>query len=117
MIRSLTGNQGISVTNGNNNLPYITPNSNNPTQGMLRICGNDIQAFDSGSWISLPAGYTTVQLSDEVMSALKWALDKSKEEYRMEQLAKENVTVAAAVAQVKHAEEQLKLVLLLTDPI
>ena len=118
MIRNLTGIQGISVTSGNDNLPYITPN-NNPVQGMLRMFGTEIQVFDSGvsNWIPLPAGYATVQLSDEAMSALKWALAKSKEEYRMEQLAKENVTVAAAVAKVKHAEEQLKIVLALTDPV
>ena len=118
MITNLVGGAGINIPSVTGGLPYITPN-NNPAQGMLRMFGTEIQVFDSAvsSWIPLNAGYATVRLDDEAMSAVKWALAKSKEEYRMEQLAKENATVAAAVAQVKHAEERLKLVLILTDPV
>ena len=117
MITNLVGGAGINIPSVTSTLPYITPNNNSPMQGMLRICGTELQVFDGVAWRQVPSGYATVKLNDEAMSAVKWASDKMKEEYRIEQLAKENATVAAAVADLKHAEEQLKLVLLLTDPV
>jgi hypothetical protein len=54
-------------------------------------------------------------LSGAAISALDWATKKMHEETKIRELAAKNVTVADALARYELAQEQLKMVLTLTD--
>ena len=77
MIKGITGSDGLFVENGNTTLPYINQNSNNPMQGMIRIYGTDLQAFDGTAWISLPSSYATVRMDSSITA---WVRDKQAKE-------------------------------------
>jgi len=54
-----------------------------------------------------------IALTPEADIVLEWAGKQMKEEQRIQELARTNPTVADAVAAVKTAEEQLKMVIAL----
>lgn len=55
----------------------------------------------------------SISLSQEGEAIMAWAREKMMEEQRLERLAKTNPTVADAIAAVKTAEEQLRMVVAL----
>jgi hypothetical protein len=73
MIKGLMGNQGVVVSGGNTSVPYVNQNSSNPMQGMIRVCGTDMQVFDGTSWIQMATSYATVGLDQETQDLLQWA--------------------------------------------
>lgn len=52
----------------------------------------------------------SIGLSGEAETVLRWARTKMAEEIELEQLARKNAAVADALAAVKTAESQLKIV-------
>ena len=46
MIKGLQGDSYIVVSGGDTAVPYVTQNTNNPMQGMIRINGNLLETFD-----------------------------------------------------------------------
>ena len=56
-----------------------------------------------------------IMLTPEADIILEWAAKKMKEEQRIKELAKNNPTVADAADAVKKAQEQLDMILLLTE--
>ena len=56
-----------------------------------------------------------IMLTPEADIILEWAAKKMKEEQRIQELAKNNPTIADAVDTVNRAKEQLDMILLLTD--
>ena len=118
MIKGInTGNAGgyLYIDSGGTSLPYIGSNSNNPLQGMLRLNNSNIEVFDGSSWMMIGGGYPSVSLSGSAISALDWASKKMQEETRIQELAKDNVTIADAWTKYQEAQDQLKVVLTLTD--
>lgn len=111
------GNTGgyLHVDNGYTSNPYISPNVNNPMTGMMRMNGSMMEVFDGTSWLSISMNVATVSLSGVAISALDWAQKKMHEETRIKELAAKNVTIADALAKYEAAQEQLKMVLTLTD--
>jgi hypothetical protein len=109
MIKGLMGNQGITVTAGDISTPYISNNSSNPMQGMIRIWGTEMQVFDGNSWIQLASSYATVSLDHETQDLLKWA--KAQREmslYRLE-LVRKNPALMKALENLKKAEDNFDL--------
>lgn len=118
MIKSInTGSTGghLHVENGNTSLPYISSNSNNPLQGMLRLNNSNIEVFDGSSWMIISGGYPNVHLSGAAISALDWASKKMHEEQCMLELAKRHPGVADAVANLEKAMDQVKIMVALTE--
>lgn len=72
MIKGLMGGQGVVVNGGNTSVPYVTMNSSNPMQGMIRIWGSDMQVFDGNNWVTMSTSYATVELDGNAQSLLKW---------------------------------------------
>lgn len=84
MIDHIWGGPGIEVVGGNNTLPYIGSNPNNPLMGMLRVNGSSLQAFDGGSWLNINNSASEVRLGSEAQQLLDWARLKRAEEQELE---------------------------------
>jgi len=111
MIKGLMGSDGLFVENGNTTLPYISQNSNNPMQGMIRISGTELQVFDGTAWIMLPSSYATVRMDSGIVN---WVRDKqAKEAEQQKELdylkrrAKEHPSLKKAYEAIIRAEERL----------
>jgi len=88
------GKGSVQVNAGNTSVPYINQNINNPMQGMIRINGSEVQAFDSDGWVVMGSSYATVNLTPEIESLLDWARKKRDEEMAWEVLATDNLEQA-----------------------
>jgi hypothetical protein len=110
MIKGLTGTCGVTVSGGNISLPYISPNSNNPIQGMIRVNNTDLEVFNGTGWQQLPSSYATVSMDQEILDVIQWARRKRSEELEIEILAQTNPTIKDLVEQVKIKQDQIKMV-------
>ena len=112
-----TGQTGgyLYVEGGYSSLPNVYSNPNNPLQGAVRYMTNRFEVFDGTSWMPVSPGWPSVSLSNEAIDILNWAKKKIAEEQRLLELAKTHPGVADAVANLKHAEEQVKIMTALTD--
>jgi hypothetical protein len=110
MINGITqSGRYVTVLQGNNSLPYVPSNSNNPIQGMIRVSNQDMQVFDGSSWITLTSSYSTVGLTGEAESLLDWARKKRDEEMAWESLAKDNQAVKIALNNLEQARRQVDI--------
>jgi hypothetical protein len=110
MINGITqAGRYVTVLQGNNSLPYVPSNSNNPIQGMIRTNNQNMQVFDGSSWINITPSYSTVGLTSEAESLLDWARKKRDEEMAWESLAKENQAVKIALDNLEQARRQLDI--------
>jgi hypothetical protein len=75
----------------------------------------NIEIYDGSNWVQMAGSHATVELSSEAVGLLDWVRFKRDEEHRLNELAKKNTTIANALENVKHAQEQLDIVLKLTD--
>jgi len=105
------GSDGVFVENGNTSLPYINQNSNNPMQGMIRISGTELQAFDGTAWINLPSSYATVRMDSSIVS---WVRDKQTKEAEqkkeleyLKRRAEEHPSLKKAYEAIIRAETEL----------
>lgn len=110
MIKGLTGTYGVTVSGGNTALPYITPNTNNPVQGMIRVNSAELEVFNGTGWQQLPSSYATVTLDQDILDVLQWARKKRDEERLLNKMAQEHPTIKDLVDQVKEKQEQIKMV-------
>lgn len=110
MIKGIMAGNGLVVNGGNNSLPYVSINNNNPIQGMIRLNGSDMQVFDGTSWLTLSSSYATIELNGDAQSLLQWAREKRDQELEYKRLAEEHPAVQNAIDAIKRAEEQLELI-------
>ena len=114
MIKGLTGSKGVFVSGGNTSLQYVNQNSSNPMQGMIRVWGTDMQVFDGSGWTNIQSSYATVELDGNTQRLLDWAKSKMEEEHELQQLSKENAAVQIALDNLKRAQEQLDVTIILS---
>ena len=76
MITTLTGYAGVMVTGGSSN-PYV--NMHNPSAGMVRYNGSNLEVYDGNSWLSM-GSHQTIQLDGRAQELLAWAERKMLEE-------------------------------------
>lgn len=81
---------------------------------MIRMNGNNMEVFNGSTWIQF-GSTAEVSLNATAIAALDWCQKKMVEESRIKELATKNVTVADALAKYELAQEQLKVVLALTE--
>lgn len=97
-------------------MPYISPSDNGtPLIGMVRCVNQRFEVWNGGGWLPANGGYINIGMNGASEQALSWAIQKMNEEKRIIELAKENPTIADAFDAVKHAQEQLEIVLRLTE--
>lgn len=104
----------LTVNSSGTGNPYVYPDANNPATGMIRMNGNQIEVYNGSSWLMFGLN-AEVSLNGAAINALDWANKKMQEETRIKELAAKNVTIADALAKYELAQEQLKVVLALTD--
>ena len=109
MIKGLMGDSYIFVSGGDTAVPYVTQNTQNPMQGMVRINGNVMETFDGSRWIPMNTSYATVMLKPEYSVVLEWAAKKMQQEKEMQALAQQHPAIADLVDAVAKAEEQLRM--------
>ena len=115
MIQGISGGQYIEVNGGSPSGQYVNMSSNNPAAGQVRFNGTNMEVYDGNMWTQIAMGYTTINLNGAAISALDWCRKKMEDETRIKELAKTNVTVADALEKYELAQEQLKVVLTLTE--
>jgi hypothetical protein len=104
MIKGLMGNQGVIVSGGNTALPYISPNANNPMQGMIRVNNADLEVFNGTSWQQLPSSYATVTLDQDTQDLLTWARTQRSLEMNRKFLVENNPALENAYRAILRAE-------------
>jgi 3-dehydroquinate synthase class II len=116
------GSAGVKVSGGDTSLPYISMNSENPIQGMVRVWGTDLQVFNGSSWAVIPTSYATATLDNYAVDMLDWVRKKMLEEKVLEALSNDNPAVKLAKENINRikqelarAEEQLKITELLSQ--
>lgn len=113
MIKSISGSGFVNVVGKWGNMPYINANSQNPSQGMVRVNGNDMQVFDGNSWVTLSSSYALIELNQEAQGILEWARKKMNDESEIKVLAEKNKSVAIALENLNKAAEQLTITAIL----
>jgi hypothetical protein len=104
MIKGIMGTTGVTVSGGNTSLPYISMNHMNPMQGMLRVSGSDLQAFDGANWVNIPSSYATVSLDQDVLDIVQWARKQRDKQTKREALIKNNPALTKAWEAIMRAE-------------
>lgn len=112
MITSIMGGQYITV---NHNGQTYYNNTSQPAAGILRYhSGGRVEVYDGSNWITC-SGSANITLSPEAERAIAWAIQKQREEQEIEKLSKNNPAVLAAYENLKRAEEQLQVTIILSE--
>jgi hypothetical protein len=109
VIKGLQGDSYIFVSGGDTAVPYVTQNTQNPMQGMIRINGNVMETFDGTRWMAMNTSYATVMLKPEYSIILDWAAKKMQQEKEIQALAEQHPAIADLVEAVNKAQEQLQM--------
>jgi hypothetical protein len=111
MIKGLMGSDGVFVENGNNSLPYHSPNSSDSFSGVLRLNGTDIQFYNMGSWQTLPTSYATVRMDSSIVSWVREKQTKEQEQKKeleyLKRRSEEHPSLKKAYEAIIRAEERL----------
>ena len=113
MINNINSSSQHVYAAGGSSLPYISYNSNNPSQGMLRINGSDMEVFDGNTWMKIYASSANVGLNTEAEQAISWAIKRMKQEKDWYELATNNEAVRIALEQLEQAKARLELTTIL----
>ena len=109
MIRTVISSGSHIYAAGGSSLPYISPNPNNPIQGMLRVNGSDMEVFDGNSWMKLYLSDANIGLNNSANEAIDWAIKRMEQEKEWEELAATNHAVKIALDNLNKAREQLDI--------
>ena len=98
------------------NLPYVPLLIDNPMQGVIRINSyGQLELNSGGYWQSFSQNTSYVDTTMSTNAILEWAQRKMMEEQRYAKLAEQSTAVADALEAVHTAEEQLRVVVSLTQ--
>jgi hypothetical protein len=109
MIKGIMGNKGVIVSAGDLSTPYISNNSSNPIQGMIRLWGTDFQVFDGTAWIQLSSSYATVSLDQDTQDLLQWARTQRQLEMNRATLIENNPALEKAYKAILRAEQNFEI--------
>jgi len=108
------GGPWIQISTSIGTIPYV-PSSPNPMQGVVRVINGQQEVWTGTTWAVMYGGGVTINLTNRAEAIIAWADKKMAQEHRAEELAKTKPAVADALASAKHAQEQLDIILLLTE--
>ena len=109
MINNITSSSQHLYAAGGSSLPYISYNTNNPAQGMLRINGSEMEVFDGNTWMKIYASSANVGLNKDAEKAIDWAIKRMNQEKEWYELASNNEAVRIALDQLEQAQTRLEL--------
>ena len=108
------GGPWIEITTSGGTIPYV-PSSPNPMQGAFRVINGQQEVWNGTSWTAIYGHSATISLTKQGEEVMEWAHKKMEQEHRAEELAKSKPAVADALAAANHAQEQLEIILRLTE--
>lgn len=111
--RYLTG----GLTQGNNPAPMNTHRGDGEVRYSNLYGSQGLEVSVNGQWSKYYGNTATVALSGQAETILMWAEAKMQEEQRIKELAKTNPSIADAAMALKKAEDQLRLVMTLTQTV
>jgi hypothetical protein len=114
IVKSVTGNfQYVSVGSHGTAPPYMDQSM--PGVGQVRYNPSSyrMEVYDGNGWSTL-GGDVNIDLSPNVKEIIDWAGQKMDQEQRWKEMADKNPTIRDAYNKFKQAEEQLKIVEVLT---
>ena len=123
MIKGLQGAPGIIVDGGNTSLQYVSQDTNNPMQGMVRVYGTDLQVFNGGAWQPIATSYATIRLDPDTQRLLNYVRKQEQEEAELQALISLHLHPAVTLAQenlnkvlddLDRAKKQLKATVILS---
>ena len=123
MIKGIQGGPGVLVAGGDTSLQYVSPDANNPMQGMVRVSGTDLQVFNGSYWQNIATSYATIRLDPETEMLLNYVRKQRQEEVEIRALISGHHHPAVEAAQenlnkvledVERAKRQLKATVILS---
>ena len=118
MIKGITASSPyITIDGGQPGSIYVNLSGVNPATGTVRVNGQDLEVFDGAVWQRFGGTYADVSLNQAAVQALDWVREKMANEKRIRELAAKNLTIADALRKFEEAQEQLEMVLTLTDTL
>ena len=108
------GGPWIQISTSGGTIPYV-PSSPNPMQGAVRVINGQQEVWNGTTWMAMYGHSATISLTKRGEAIMEWADKKMEQEHRAEELAKSKPAVADALAAVNHAQEQLEIILRLTE--
>jgi len=113
MINIISSSSQHLYAAGGSSMPYVSMNHSNPSQGMLRLNGSDMEVFDGNAWMKIYPGSANVGLNSEAEAAISWAIKQMKQEREWYELASTNEAVRIALDQLEQARTRLELTTIL----
>jgi hypothetical protein len=112
MIDYIVGGEYLNVTSNKGAQPYINKTNGQPMTGAMSYDpgSQQMKVYDGNSWLSLGGGSAAVNLDPTAIGILNWAKKRMQEEAERERLAETNPTIKDLMDQIKHKEEQIKIV-------
>lgn len=110
MINAVTSSSPHMYASGGNAFPYVSSNHTNPSQGMLRLNGSDMEVFDGNTWMKIYASAASVGLTGTANDAISWAIKKMEEEKTWKELATHNEAVKIALDNLEQARQQVDII-------
>ena len=123
MIKGIQGGPGVIVDGGDTSLQYLTQDTTNPMQGMVRVWGTELQAFNNGVWQTIVTSYATVRLDPDTERLLNYVRKQQQEEVELRALISGHHHPAVKLAQenlnkvlddLDRAKKQLKATVILS---
>lgn len=99
------------VHGGHTGGPYV--NMSNPSAGMVRFDGVNLQVYDGNTWMAISGSSASVGMNSVAESAIDWAIKKMSEEQEFLELAKTSKSVTIALENLNKAKAELKLIAIL----
>jgi lipid II:glycine glycyltransferase (peptidoglycan interpeptide bridge formation enzyme) len=84
-------------------------------QGAVRVINGQQEVWNGTTWMGMYGGSVTINLTKRAEAIIEWADKKMAQEHRAEELAKTKPAVADALTAVNRAQEQLEIILQLTE--
>ena len=109
MIKSITSSSPHVYASAGSSLPYVPHNPSNPSQGMLRLNGSELEVYDGSGWQKIFLTNADIGLNGDANDAINWTIKKMKQEQEWYTLATTNEAVRIALDNLEQARARLEL--------
>lgn len=107
-VGNITPGRGIVCSGGGSFGPYI--NMSNPSAGMVRYNGNNLEVYDGSSWLTMTSNRCDISLDADTIALLEWARSKRDEELQLKQLAEKHPVMQDAISALNQAKEKVQVI-------
>jgi hypothetical protein len=91
--------------------PYV--NMGNPSAGMVRFDGTNLQVYDGNTWMTIAGSTASVGMSPVAEEAIDWVRQQMEKEKQFFDLAKTSKSVGIALENLNKAKAELELIAIL----